>query len=409
MFEGPGGAGLGEYEQKREKAKAKDGPALWVDDDDWTEADIPCRPWVVPGYALRGSVTVLCGPPSAMKSSLVLAWGCSLAIHHAFGRFTPLPPGKMLIYNVEDDRLEQRRRLSATLRQFPGATPESIKGKVIRTGPEQIGTLLSRSEDGRIVFTSAMEALEALIETRKPDVLVCDPLAELHTSEENDNTALRAVIAEFRKLAIKHNIAVVILHHTRKGSTTSPGDPDIARGASAIIGAARIVLTTTGMSEADAQGLGLPTEHVERSRYIRVDDAKANYTALRDAEWFEKTAYPLDNGELVAAAVPWTPPAAKIASQSDLAALATAIEKGSPSGEPWSPKLSKDARSVRSLLEQFGFIGDAQKQVMARLHAECSVQACQWRTAKKRHPVGGLHIDHKPAAVEWLDNAEDVE
>lgn len=155
MFEGPGGAGLGEYEQKREKAKAKDGPALWVDDDDWTEADIPCRPWVVPGYALRGSVTVLCGPPSAMKSSLVLAWGCSLAIHHAFGRFTPLPPGKMLIYNVEDDRLEQRRRLSATLRQFPGATPESIKGKVIRTGPEQIGTLLSRSEDGRIVFTSA--------------------------------------------------------------------------------------------------------------------------------------------------------------------------------------------------------------------------------------------------------------
>jgi hypothetical protein len=391
-------------ERMRQKAKA--GPALWIDDDDWTEADIPCRPWVVPRYLLRGSVTVLCGPPSAMKSSLVLAWGCSLALHHAFGRFAPLAEGKMLIYNVEDDMLEQRRRLSATLRQFPGATPNSIKGKVIRTGPEQIGTLLARTDEGAIVFTSAMEALEELIELRKTDVLVCDPLAELHTSEENDNTALRAIIAEFRKLAIKYNIAVVILHHTRKGSSTSPGDPDIARGASAIIGAARIVLTTTGMSEADAQGLGLPPDRVERSRYIRVDDAKANYTTLRDAEWFEKTAYPLDNGEWVAAAVPWKPPDAKVASQSDLAALATAIERGSLSGEPWSPKMSKDARSVRALLDQFGFVGDAQKQAMARLKAECSVQIGQWRTAKKRHPVGGLHIDHKPATVEWLDDAE---
>ena len=57
------------------------------------------------------------------------------------------------------------------------------------------------------------------------------------SSEENDNTALRAVIAKFRELAVKHNIAVVILHHTRKGGSASPGDPDIARGASAPLSA----------------------------------------------------------------------------------------------------------------------------------------------------------------------------
>jgi hypothetical protein len=62
----------------------------------------------------------------------------------------------------------------------------------------------------------------------------------------------------------------------------------------------------------------------------------------------------LDNGGAVPAAVPWTPPAAKVATQADLAALATAIEKASPSGEPWSPNLSAEPRSVRRLLNERG-------------------------------------------------------
>ena len=228
--------------------------ALWIDDEGWIETDIPRRPWVVPGYALRGAVTVVCGPPSALKSSLVLGWACALALQYDFGRFRPLKVGTTLIYNVEDDQMEQRRRLSATLRHFPGATPASIKGRIIRTGPAQIGTLLTRDDRGGIHVTPAMERLEALIEERQLDILVVDPLSELHNAEENDNTALRAVIAEFRRLAIKHNIAVIILHHTRKGSAT-PGDPEMARGASAVIGAARLMFTITGMAEEDATAL----------------------------------------------------------------------------------------------------------------------------------------------------------
>jgi hypothetical protein len=37
---------------------------LWIDDDAWTEEDIPQRPWVAQGYALRGAVTIVTGPPS---------------------------------------------------------------------------------------------------------------------------------------------------------------------------------------------------------------------------------------------------------------------------------------------------------------------------------------------------------
>ena len=45
-----------------------------------------------------------------------------------------------------------------------------------------------------------------------------------------------------------------------------------------------------------------------RSPYVRLDDAKQNYSAIGEARWFEKVVYTLDNGEAVAAAVPWTAP-----------------------------------------------------------------------------------------------------
>jgi hypothetical protein len=269
---------------------------LWCDTDDWVEADIPKRPWIAPGRPLRGSVTLVTGPPSGMKSSLMLAWGCSLALGIDCGRFHPVTAGASIVYNVEDNATEQRRRLSAAARQF-GAKPADIAGKVIRTGPSGVGTLLTRDDAGRVHFTPAMNRLEHLIIQHKVDVLFVDPLSELHTSEENDNGAMRVIVARFRELAVKYNIAVCILHHTRKGGAGSAGDLDIARGASAIIGAVRVALTLCGMSEDDAKAFGLPIDTLARSHYVRLDDAKQNYAAVLDAEWFEKVPHPLDNGE----------------------------------------------------------------------------------------------------------------
>jgi hypothetical protein len=202
-------------------------------------------------------------------------------------------------------------------------------------------------------------------------------------------------------LAVKHNIAVCILHHTRKGGASSPGDLDTARGASAIAGAVRVALTLCGMSEGDASNLGLPIDAHARSHYVRLDDAKQNYAAVLDAEWFEKVVHPLDNGELVPAAEPWTPPPQKQASQTEMASLASAIARGTPDREPYSPKLSKDGRSVRALLEQYGFHGGAQKTAMDRLRAEMGVVTAHFKQAGRRNDAQGLHIDFKPAAA-WV-------
>jgi hypothetical protein len=337
-----------------------------------------------------------------MKSSLTLAFAVAGALGAEFGpHFHPCTATRVVIYNVEDDRDEQRRRLSATLRYFPGFRPADIRNKVVRVGPTDIGTLFDRGSDGKIRRTKAMDALVELIEAddERPGILFVDPLAELHNVEENDNNALRMVVAEFRKLAVAYNMAVVILHHTRKGAGQAAGDPDAARGASSIIGAVRVAATLTGMTEADAEAFGMPTSPEARSHFVRLDDAKSNYAPLRSARWFEKIAYPLDNGEEVAAAVPWTPPTAKVASLADLTALAVAIEHGSPCGLPWARKLDQGERSVRGLLIEHGFVTkEAQETTLARLEADHGVIVGEYKKPNRQYAFG-LRIGDKPTAA----------
>src|SRR5438874_12582204 len=132
------------------------------------------------------------------------------------GNFGPLRRVPLSSTTSKTTKTEQRRRLSAVLRQFD-ACPAVIQVKVIRTGPSGIGTLFVRQADtGFISATPAMHRLRELLRERKAVMLIADPLAELHTAEENDNTGLRAVIAEFRSLAIELDLSVVLIHHNRK-------------------------------------------------------------------------------------------------------------------------------------------------------------------------------------------------
>jgi hypothetical protein len=51
------------------------------------------------------------------------------------------------------------------------------------------------------------------------------------------------------------------------------------------------VLTLVTMSEEDAVALGLAKDRKTRSTYVRLDDAKQNYAAIGEANWYEKTVY----------------------------------------------------------------------------------------------------------------------
>jgi hypothetical protein len=287
--------------------KPEAAPVLWCDPCDPFTVTIPRRPWCVPGYLMRGSVSVLSGQGAGGKSSVTVGWTISAATGEAMGGFVPVALMVVVNYNTEDDQDEQRRRYSAAL-TAQGKTGAAIANRVIRCGPSTIGTLFERDhKTGRITPTAAMAALEEICQAAGADVLICDPLAELHNAEENDNTAMRAVVAAFRSLAQRLNIAVLILHHDRKGNN-APGDMDRVRGASAISGAVRVMLTLTTMSVEEAEKFGTPA--AERRRFFRIDGAKSNYAPAQEAEWWHLSGVEIPNGETVAAALPWSPPSA---------------------------------------------------------------------------------------------------
>jgi hypothetical protein len=280
---------------------------LWCDDGAPDSDAVPIRPWVAVGYLMRGSVSVLSGQGAGGKSSLCVALTIALSTGRRLGGFEPVRPVRVVNYNVEDDQDEQRRRYLAAL-NAQGLNGADIAGRIMRCGPHDVGTLFVRHHDtGQIAATAAMQQLETLCAQDGVEVLICDPLAELHNAEENDNTAMRAVIAAFRAMAQRLGIAVLILHHDRKGNNT-PGDMDRVRGASAISGAVRVMLTLSTMSGEEAEKFSIPSD--QRRRHFRIDGAKSNYAPATEAEWWRLDGYQIPNGETVAAALPWAPPSA---------------------------------------------------------------------------------------------------
>ena len=382
-------------------ASAYNEPGLTFDEEDWLEAEIPPRPWVARGHLLRGSVTVYAGGAGVSKSSLMVSCAVALVLGVPFGKFHPVKPCRVLTYNVEDDRAEQRRRFSAALRHF-GHQVTDLSGKLMRVGVERIGTLLGERHE-RFGPLPAMEELERRIAEFEPDVVILDPLVELHDRDENDNTEVRRVMAHFRSLAVKHDVALVLLHHTRKGTAAAAGDPDSARGASAVIGAARIVLTVTTMAEPDAQAFGIPVD--QRQNYFRVDEGKANYSALGQADWYEKVVHVLENGDAVMAPAPWIPPV-DVIDLNTRAAILSDAEAGSPEG-PWSARFSNDARSIRQLFVRHGITTrKGQTAFLTEMQVSLGFSVETFKRANRGTSQGLRSQSGRPSNVQWVSDDE---
>jgi hypothetical protein len=369
---------------------------VWFDAETWDPADIPTRPWLAPGYFLRGAVTTIIGPGGVSKSSLVLAYVVALALNKKLHLMHPRGAFRSLVFNVEDDRHEQQRRLTAILGSL-GKLPSAIAGMVVRSGPKEVGVLFELNpETGEVEPTPAMALLEDAIQDHAIDVLFVDPLAELHNEEENDNGAMRSIVAAFRVLAVRRNIAVVIIHHTRKGVTVA-GDADAGRGASSVVGASRVVLTLTGMSPEEAKAFGVGED--ARKLHFRVDGGKANYSSLTGCEWFERITSVLPNEDTVAVPVPWTPPVDSVSPEMR-EQVEAAIRRGSDTG-PWSMKLENRPRSIKHAMVEAGIItAPGQRDLLQALMRD-GFTSERWLDPNRKW-VGGLQSpDGKPDNVTW--------
>ena len=285
-----------------------------VDAFDFAEADIPVRPWLVPGAILSGYTHILAAPGGTGKSLFTLQFAIALAAGMQWGMFTPRRRCRSLVINVEDDLDEQPRRLAAAARVM-GVDPQTLRGWIYLVDTSQ-GVVVAAHDPVKrsLVMTPVAGKLRELIKKHAIDVLWADPFAETFEGDENDNSEVKWAMKIWRdEVARATKSAVYLVHHTTKHAGNGAGDANVIRGAGAIVNSTRISATLMPMTADEATAIGV--EQTERHLYVRYDDAKANQSLKTDtARWLRKKTVVLNNGtglqepDEVGALVPWVPP-----------------------------------------------------------------------------------------------------
>lgn len=237
--------------------------------------------WQVGHILARGYMSLLVAPPGAGKTKLTLA----LAVAAAAGKDLVLglkihKPQRVWVINGEDSMEDMRRNLAAAM-TIAQVTWEDLHGHLFMNSGHEYRWQIASMDGSKKVRPLDQPRLIEACKANQIDILVIDPLINFHPCNENDNGQMGEVADLIRRIGWEANCGVMVVHHSRKRDKASPtsmaGDPESARGAQALTGAARIAVTLYGPSEKDKKEYGLSDE--QAARLVRLDDGKVNLSA----------------------------------------------------------------------------------------------------------------------------------
>ena len=289
-------------------------------------ATIPRRQWVYGHHLIRKFVSLTIAPGGTGKSSLVIAEALAMVSGMPLLGVVPKSKLRVWIFNAEDPLDELQRRVLAAAAHY-NLSEENFTGLFLDSGRVQPICLGTQSREGIALNSKTIGEIITTIMDNKIDVLVIDPFISIHRLPENDNVAIDAVMKALGSIADQTNIAIELVHHSRK-SNGQENTVDDARGASALIGAARSVRVINPMKKTDAENIG-----IENYRsYFRVDYGKSNLAAPVDqAEWYFIKSQMLRNFDEVGVVTAWAwPNAFDGVTVSDLRAAQNAVSQGGP-------------------------------------------------------------------------------
>lgn len=161
--------------------------------------------WLIDQLWGDEAVGIVGGEPKCCKSFLALALAVSVAGGvPCLRRFAPMQTGRVLLFAAEDALHVVRQRL-AGIAVAAGRALADLDIHVI-TAPTV-----------RLDVEPDRDALAATIAALKPKLLVLDPFVRLHRIDENISGEVAPLLAYLRELQRRHHLAVVLVHHARKG------------------------------------------------------------------------------------------------------------------------------------------------------------------------------------------------
>jgi hypothetical protein len=161
--------------------------------------------WLVTGLWADEAVGIIGGEPKCCKSFLAL----DIAVAVAAGipclrRFTVPRSGRVLLYAAEDALHVVRLRLEGIC-AAAGLRLDELDVQVI-TAPCL-----------RLDLEADRRNLAETVAMLQPRLLVLDPFVRLHRIDENASGDVAPLLAYLRELQRRHAMAVIIVHHAKKG------------------------------------------------------------------------------------------------------------------------------------------------------------------------------------------------
>jgi hypothetical protein len=167
------------------------------------------RRWLIEDLWGASAVGIIGGNPKCCKSWLSLEIAVSVATGtKCLGRYEVIEPGPALVYLAEDSLPMVRARLDS-LSNHHGVSLPALDLHVI-TQPAI-----------RLDLARDQVRLQKTIRSLRPRLLVLDPLVRLHRLDENSANEVSGLLSYLRDLQRELEVALVLVHHTRKN--TSPG------------------------------------------------------------------------------------------------------------------------------------------------------------------------------------------
>ncbi|NIH74434.1 hypothetical protein FHV99_001641 [Ochrobactrum sp. P20RRXII] len=272
-----------------------DQPILAATPFQWKDpSTLPRREFAFGRHFIRKYVSVTVAPGGLGKTANSIVEALAMASGKALNGVKPPRRLKVWLFNVEDPRDELERRIMAACIHF-NLKPEDIDGHLfLDSGREQELVVAIDDKKGVKIQEPIVEAVAETILANGIDVMIVDPFVSTHQVNENDNGAIDKVAKLWAQIADYTNCSIDIVHHLRKVSDREATVED-ARGAVALIGAARSVRVLNRMSEGQANEAGIPG--MDRFGYFSITYGKSNLTPLSHRlDWRHIESVALGNG-----------------------------------------------------------------------------------------------------------------
>jgi AAA domain len=207
------------------------------------EPDLAHR-WLIEPLWAGAGVGIIGGAPKCGKSWL----GLDLAVSVASGTpcldtFPVAEPGGALVYMAEDAAPVVKARLAGLCRH---------RGLDLAALP--LFVIIAPSV--RLDLPRDQHRLAETVRRQAPRLLLLDPFVRLHRINENQASEVAAILGYLRELQRTHDLAVAVVHHTRKDGGPTPGGQSL-RGSSDFFA----WVDTALCLRRHRQHLGLSAEH----------------------------------------------------------------------------------------------------------------------------------------------------